>query len=211
MASQRAGSDSVRPMSSADARPATSRSSDKKRSFGQWLRDQPRWEKIALGVAVAAVVTGGVLMLVSGDASGSEAASGGGANAGGSSALGAGLVPDQPGGGTTGSGSATSTDEPASKGVFRLGFSFLAGFCIGLFVRTVLKLAAIAVGFWLVMTFLLAQAELVTVDWQAINDVFENFMARAERDLDSFKSFILGSLPAAGLGATGLVVGFKRR
>jgi uncharacterized membrane protein (Fun14 family) len=75
----------------------------------------------------------------------------------------------------------------------------------------VLKLAAIAVGFWLVMTFLLAQAELVVVDWQAINDLFSSFMERAEQDLESFKGFILGSLPAAGLGATGLVVGFKRR
>lgn len=196
--------DSVRPMSS-DEQQSPKSTPGQKRSFGEWLRDMPRWEKVALGIAVVAVVAGGVLTLVSGDA---PETTGGGAGT--PNALGAGLVPDQPGGGGTGQ-TAAAEGEPASKGVFRLGFSFIAGFCIGLFVRTVLKLAAIAVGFWLVMTFLLAQAELVVVDWQAINDLFSSFMERAEQDLESFKGFILGSLPAAGLGATGLVVGFKRR
>ncbi|MGC6487793.1 MAG: FUN14 domain-containing protein [Planctomycetota bacterium] len=160
-----------------------------------------------LGLAVLASVGGGVWTLVAGDVPTDSSV------ADPSTALGAGLVPD----GTTtapagdASGAETAATEPTSKGVFRVGFSFVAGFCIGLFVRAVLKLAAIAVGFWLVMTFALAQADLVHVDWHAINDLFASWVARVERDIASFRGFVLGSLPAAGLGATGLLLGFRRR
>lgn len=165
----------------------------------------PRWERAALGLAVIASVGGGVWTLVSGDVPVTPSA------ADASSALGANLVPE---GTATTDGvvnSTTASEEPSSKGVFRLGFSFAACFCIGLFVRAVLKIAAIAVGFWLVMTFALAQAELVNVDWQAINDLYDAFVARAARDVETFKGFVLGSLPAAGLGATGLLLGLRRR
>lgn len=167
----------------------------------------PGWERCLLGVAVIAAVGGGVWTLMGGESPAHSSV------AGAPGALGTTLVSEGTVAGTGGDdpGVESFVAEPTSKGVFRLGFSFVACFCIGLFVRTVLKLAAVAVGFWLVMTFALAQADLVTVDWQAINDLFEAFVARAEREVESFKGFVLGSLPAAGLGATGLVLGFRRR
>ena len=176
------------------------------RSFGAWLREMPRWKKVSVGVALTMVVVAGVLTLTStGDA--------GGAATGGAAPDGTGLrtaLIDGPTSGTGGSAGAATTEEPASKGFFRLGFSFLAGFCIGSFLRATLKIAAIAVGFWLVMTFALSYMGIVDVDWQAMDDLWSRFAGNIENEWGSFQSFMLGSLPATGLGITGLAVGLKR-
>lgn len=152
------------------------------------------------GVALAAVVTGGVLTLVQGDPA---PASGSGDNA----KLAASLIETQPGQTPQ---PQPATEEPASKGIFRLGFSFLAGFSIGTFLRAVLKLAAFMVGFWLVMTMALAYAELVTVEWDEIGSLWQRFIDNVEGEWGNFQTFMLGSLPATGLAATGLVIGLKR-
>ena len=115
-----------------------------------------------------------------------------------SSALGAGLVPEGTGiGGSRSAGGADAADgEPTSKGVF---------------LRAVLKLAAIAVGFWLVMTFALSYAGLVVVDWNAIDALWSDFSGNLETEWGSFQGFMLGSLPATGLAVTGLTLGLRRR
>ncbi len=105
---------------------------------------------------------------------------------------------------------ATTADEPAAKGVFRLGFSFIAGFCLGAFVRAMLRLAAIAFGFWLAMTFVLSYYGLVVVDWHAIEGVWDRFTTNVGNEWGDFQRFVTGSLPAAGLATTGLVVGLKK-
>lgn len=169
-----------------------------KRSFGGWLRDMPRWKKLALGAAVVTVVVGAVWTL----ASGSPAPSGSGAGSSGlTTHLAAGADPKP---------AVATGDEPAAKGVFRLGFSFLAGFCLGAFVRATLRIAAIAFGFWLAMTLVLSYYGLVVVDWNAINDVWNRFTTNVGNEWGDFQRFVTGSLPAAGLAATGLAVGLKR-
>lgn len=173
-----------------------------RRSFGQWLKDMPRWKKITIGVALAAAATGGIMTLVNGDPTPTDTA------AGNLSGLNANLVPEQPG--QPGGANANPANEPASKGIFRLGFSFIAGFSIGTFLRAVLKLAAIVFGFWLVMTFLLAYAGLVTVEWEQIDALWNRFTGSIESEWGDFQAFMLGSLPATGLATTGLVIGLKR-
>lgn len=110
--------------------------------------------------------------------------------------------------GTTNDGGADTS--PAAKGVFRLGFSFVAGFCLGSFVRAALRTAAIAFGFWLALTFVLAYFGLVTVDWNAIDSLWDRFTANVAAEWTDFRTFVTGSLPAAGLATTGIVVGLKR-
>lgn len=159
----------------------------------------PRWKKITTGVALLAVVTGGVMTLVQGEpppAAGNGSASG----------LAASLIETPEGTGAA----KPAVQEPASKGIFRLGFSFIAGFSIGTFLRAVLKLAAIMLGFWLVMTFLLAYAGLVTVQWDEIDSLWNQFVGNIEGEWGNFQTFMLGSLPATGLATTGLIVGLKR-
>jgi len=172
-------------------------------SFREWLVQLPRWKKVAVGVGLAVMVTGGVLTLMS-SGSAPPATTG---TTGPDGALAVGLVPDNYPGGT---GATTAAEEPAAKGVFRLGFSFVAGFCIGSFMRAMLKVATIAFGFWLVFTMLLTYMGVLQVDWNAISGLWDRFAAAVESEWGSFQTFMTGSLPAAGLAVTGLAVGLKR-
>ncbi|MCA8949898.1 MAG: FUN14 domain-containing protein [Planctomycetes bacterium] len=186
--------------------PEPRRASPPPRNFRQWVGDMPRWKKIAVIVAGGVLATGAVLMVVGPGAGEAATPAGGGSGSGG--LLQSTLQPDQPGGGT-GTGNATG-GEPAAKGIFRLGFSFLAGFALGSFVRATLRFAAIAVGFWLAMTLVLSYYGLVEVNWQGIDDAWNHFMTNLESEWSSFQTFVTGSLPAAALVATGFFVGVKR-
>ena len=73
-----------------------------------------------------------------------------------------------------------------------------------------LKLAAIVLGFWLIVTFLLAYAELMTVEWDQIDALWNQFVGSIESEWGNFQAFMLGSLPAPCLAATGIVIGLKR-
>ena len=174
------------------------------RSLVAWLRDMPRWKKLAVGAAVLTVVVGGVWSMTSGGTAPS-----GGSGSGNLSGLNSSLIE---GGGKSGSagGAGVAGDEPASKGVFRLGFSFLAGFCIGSFLRATIKIAAIAFGFWLLMTFALSYYGIVSVDWSAMDSLWSRFAGNVEQEWGSFQRFMTGSLPATGLAVTGLAIGLKR-
>ncbi len=185
------------------AAPQTTPTPDR-RSLPQWLAARSRWEKATLAVAAIAAIGGGVLSLFTGeDPTASTPASGG------PSAMGAQLVADAPA--KDAEALEQQGGEPASRGVFRLGFSFLAGYCSGAFVRTALRIVSIAIGFWLVMTFALSYAGLVVVDWQAMDALWQRFAANVESEWGSFQGFMLGSLPATGLAVTGFAVGFRRR
>ncbi len=178
------------------------------RSAGAWLVAMPRWKKIALLSATAMLATGAVMMLVS---PGAPPTPGPGA-ASGAADLHSSLVQGGPPTGTgTGTGQPVpASEEPAAKGVFRLGFSFIAGFCIGTFIRSTLKIASIAFGFWLVMTLALSYYGVVNVDWLAIDQLWNRFCANVEGEWGNFQTFMTGSLPAAGLAIAGMATGLKR-
>jgi uncharacterized membrane protein (Fun14 family) len=174
------------------------------RTLRTWFADMPRWKKLSLLAAGALLVTGAVLTVVGpggAPAAGVDSPTGG-------NPLQTGLLPGQTGGGT--GGTAPAGEEPAAKGLFRLGFSFIAGFCLGAFVRATLKIAAIAFGFWLAMTVLLSYYGLVAVDWQSIDALWSKFAQNVEQEWSNFQTFVTGSLPAAGLVAAGFAIGIKR-
>lgn len=176
-------------------------STSTRRSFAEWLREMPKWKKFTVGLALATVATGGVLALLNGDPAPLAGAPSD------MSGLRASLIEGTP---QSGASTDAAQNEPASKGLFRIGFSFLAGFSIGTFLRAVLKLAMIVVGFWLLTTFLLAYSGLMTVEWDQIDALWNRFTDSIQGEWGSFQSFMLGSLPAAGLAATGLAIGLKR-
>ena len=155
----------------------------------------PRWKKIALAAAIGTAIVGGVLSLTHG---------GGPGRSGTMTGLSTSLVDGKAG------GASDVTQEPAARGVFRLGFSFIAGFCLGAFIRATLRIAAIAFGFWLLMTMVLSYYGIMTVDWQAMDTLWSRFTGNVEREWGSFQTFVTGSLPAAGLVAAGFVIGLKR-
>lgn len=166
----------------------------KGQTFGSWLRTMPRWKKLAVAAALVTIVVAGVISY------GTPAT---GAVASGSmSGLNASLVDGQR--------TLETGQEPAAKGVFRLGFSFLAGFCIGSFIRATLKVAAIAFGFWIFLTMVLSYYGIMTVDWSQMDSLWSRFSGNVESEWGNFQTFMTGSLPAAGLAITGLAVGLKR-
>ncbi|HEX5052592.1 MAG TPA: FUN14 domain-containing protein, partial [Planctomycetota bacterium] len=160
-------------------------------------RDMPRWKKVSLAVAIGTTVIGGILTLAHSGSTPTGTAE---------NPLTTNFAPSSAGTGPKGQ----PVEEPAAKGVFRLGFSFVAGFCIGSFLRAALKMAAIAVGFWLFLTFVLAWYGIVNVDWLAIQSLWDRFAANVATEWGNFQTFMTGSLPAAGLAVTGLAVGLKR-
>lgn len=184
------------------------------RGFVDHLRGQPRWKIVALCLAGLCAVGGGLFWLAAGDAPPPVAGGSGGSSALLPNGAGSSFLPGGSGtgtGGGSGGGGAATAEEPAAKGVFRLGFSFVAGFCIGAFVRSALKIAAIAVGFCLVVVVLLENSGFLTVEWQAIDTAWNGFWARVGEEWSSFERFLTGRLPAAGLATFGLVTGFRRR
>ena len=153
----------------------------------------PRWKKLTLTAAVGTAVVAGVVSLTH---TGHPGHGGGG----GLSSLSAGLTDDK----------SAAAGEPAAKGVFRLGFSFVAGFSLGSFVRAALRVAAIAFGFWLLMTMTLSYYGILTVDWSQMDSLWSRFAANVEKEWASMQTFMTGSLPAAGLATAGLAIGLKR-
>jgi uncharacterized membrane protein (Fun14 family) len=175
--------------------------SSEARGFGAWLRSLPRWKKVLLVVALLLVVAGVAMLFV--ETGAPPPAQGGGGGGGAQTSL----LPGQP---APSQLPGTAASEPASAGFFRLGFSFFAGFCIGFAVRKTLKLSAVFAGLLLLFLFLLAYAGLITVHWDAFDAMFQNLSQRVQRESENLRTFITGSLPAAGLAATGLVAGFKK-
>ena len=142
------------------------------------------------------MVVGGILMLT---AETPEPATAG--------AMSQNLVPD---GTRTGDPSAEG-EVPWSEAIFKYGFSFFVGFAMGYAVRSFLKLALIFVGVLAICLFALDYAGFVTVEWEAMDKAFSGLMERVKTQVSGFRSFITGSLPSAGLAATGLYAGFRKR
>ncbi len=130
-----------------------------------------------------------------------------------------GLMPTDPGGGE-GTGERTTAGaegtgpgpvNPWSTSVFRLGFSFVAGFAIAFAVRSFIKVTLIAVGMFLLFLFGLEYAGLVTVDWGAVSSHYDSFSGWLAAETSSFKDFITGRLPSAATAVAGLGIGFTRK
>jgi uncharacterized membrane protein (Fun14 family) len=170
--------------------------------FWSGLRALPRWKKVLLAIAGVLVAAGAVFAIVDSGKTPPAPAPHAGAGTG----LQTSLVPgDHPAGEPV-----ATAPEPVSAGFFRLGFSFIAGFCIGLAVRKTLKLTAVVAGLLLLCLFLLSYAGMITVNWQAFDNLYQTVAQRVERESAQLRTFITGSLPAAGLAALGLVAGFKK-
>ena len=176
-----------------------------------WLGSLARWQKISLAAASLLLVLGLLALLI-------EAPAPPAGTPESQSTQGTGGI-DNPsqlvqGEGQTGnSGTGEAGQEPAptpwSAGFFRLGFSFFAGLSIGMALRAFLKLALIASGIALLFLFLLAYAELVTVNWAAIDSMFEDFGRRISEESGRFRDFITGSLPSTGLAILGLTTALR--
>jgi len=94
--------------------------------------------------------------------------------------------------------------------LFRLGFGFIVGFSIGYATRTFLRIGLVVAGLMLLALFGLQYAGLISVDWSAMEGVFERGMAWLRTNTADFRGFITGQLPSAASGLGGLLIGLKK-
>lgn len=103
-----------------------------------------------------------------------------------------------------------AADSEWAPGFLKMGFSFFVCFALGYAARKFLKLGLVLFGVMFAFLYLMMHLGYVQVDFGAMGEDFERFRDNAFDQFDSIKSFITGSLPSAGLGALGLVLGFKQ-
>lgn len=181
---------------------------NEEQSFFEPLRALPTWQKASLAGSLLLIVGGLTLGLFEEPVPAPTGGADGGSTV---PPGGAGLVPGiqlPPGESPP---PASASDDALSAGLFRLGFSFFAGFCMGYAARQFLRLLALASGVALFLLMLLSYGELITVHWDAFDSLFESFAQRVQTDSEKFQRFVTGSLPSAALAGTGLYLGFRRR
>jgi uncharacterized membrane protein (Fun14 family) len=178
------------------------------------------WKKALIGLATLLVVAGGVLAGVDYFGKGGEVGAGSAPAASRSGSTGVtpdSLVPSSPpilpGGGSTeeepqGDAAASSQWSPA---LFKLGFSFFVGLAIGMALRIFFKVSLIFIGLFALGLFGLSYAGVVDVDWASIEGAYDSIVARLSDEATSFRTFVAGSLPAAGMAGLGLFTGLKRK
>lgn len=104
-----------------------------------------------------------------------------------------------------------SSGEDWSPVLVRGGMSFIVGFCVGYALRAFARLSAVFAGLFFLALFGLAYAGVVEVHWNVLQEWFERATESLSKETAGFRTFISGSLPAAGAAAAGLVTGVKKR
>lgn len=95
--------------------------------------------------------------------------------------------------------------------MMQLGFSFVAGFSMGYALAFFVKATALAVGLLLFMLFGLQYAGLADVSWFGIQGYYDWFLAWIQPHAGGFQEFIANNLPASGMAALGVILGFKKK
>lgn len=91
------------------------------------------------------------------------------------------------------------------------GLSFAVAFAAGFALRTFMKMTLVVLGVVALAIFGLQKAGIVgEIDWSAAQGHWDALTANVGAQLQSFKSFVTGSLPSAGAGTVGLISGFRR-
>ena len=98
-----------------------------------------------------------------------------------------------------------------SPALFKLGFSFFAGFCIAAALRLFFKAAAAFIGLVLLAAFALQYAGLFHINWADVAQHGEGVLAWLRTQTATFRQFILGQLPSAASAAAGLIAGWRRK
>ncbi len=100
-------------------------------------------------------------------------------------------------------------ESPWAPGFLKMGFSFFVCFAMGYAARKFFKLALIASGVIFALLYGASYLGYLVVNWDAMGHDFDGMVANLKNQFDSMKTFVTGSLPAAGMGAVGLLAGFK--
>ena len=98
-----------------------------------------------------------------------------------------------------------------SPTVFRLGFAFFVGFAIAFALRAAFKVVLIVVGTVLLLLVGLQMAGLITVNWEAMQGLYDNSTAWLATQTQSLTAFLRGYIPSGGTAAAGFGVGMLKK
>ena len=98
-----------------------------------------------------------------------------------------------------------------SPAVFRLGFSFFAGFAMAYALRQFVKITVATLGVVLLGLFGLQYAGLIQIDWGLLEGKLDAAAAFLQDQTESFTAFVRGYLPSTASAATGAFLGFRRK
>ncbi len=165
-------------------------------------RGLPMWAKALAAISVLLMVAGIALPLM------------GGGRAAPSTASGPTGVTGLTTGGMENVGDSGPPTDPRPTGaaawgpsVFRMGFSFFVAFAVAFALRSFVKLAVVALGFFFLALFGLQYAGLIDVKWAAMSERYDTLEAQAQEAWSSMSVL----LPSAAAGSAGLFAGFWRR
>ena len=157
------------------------------------------WKKLLALLALALVVGGGVWQLAARRSAPQSSPS----SAAGATSL---AAP----GSSAAAAAEPSRAEEYGPAVMKVGFGFLAGLAIGVFLRTSFKAALFVAGLFALALFGLDHFGLVDVRWDAFDSGFESLRAALGRQFESFTAFVQGELPGGSAALAGLASGLKR-
>ncbi|VAX42560.1 hypothetical protein MNBD_PLANCTO03-1687 [hydrothermal vent metagenome] len=103
-----------------------------------------------------------------------------------------------------------TTLELYSPTVFRLGFAFFVGFAIAYALRAAFKVVLIVVGAVLLLLVGLQMAGLITVNWEAMQGLYETSTAWLATQTESLTAFLRGYIPSGGTAVAGFGVGMLK-
>jgi uncharacterized membrane protein (Fun14 family) len=116
---------------------------------------------------------------------------------------------------TDGTESEPATDKTAlelyTPALFRLGFAFFVGFAIAFAIRAALKVVLIVAGAVLLLLIGLQMAGLVTVNWSAMDGMYQSATAWLADQTRSLAAFIRGYIPSGATAATGFGIGLLKK
>ena len=98
-----------------------------------------------------------------------------------------------------------------SPAMLKGGFSFFVAFCIGLTMRLFVRLSFIYIGLVGLTLLGLSWLGWVEVHWDVPERQFSSLAANVQAQFESFRSFLQGSLPSAGMAGLGLISGLKKK
>ena len=104
----------------------------------------------------------------------------------------------------------TSTEQNWYPAIFRMGFGFFAGFCVAYMIRMFFKFCAIAAGAVFLTLIGLQYADILDVDWIAIEQHYHTFTDWLTPQLSSFHRFITGFVPSSTMATLGGVIGLMK-
>ena len=166
------------------------------------------WKKVAFALALVVGLVGVGMTQMGGDEV-APAAGASGDPAVMPNALGVGPL----GGGTGGTLGTGAQEEPSPWGPFFMkgGLSFAVAFAAGYALRTFLKMTIVLFGLVALAIFGLQKLGVIgEIDWTKAQGYWDSLTANVGQQFESFKTFLTGSVPSAGMGTLGLISGFRR-